>query len=169
MTPASQPMTVDTVAPGARPPTPAERAAMLELVARHDSALDRQDYAALLGLFHPAATGEFKPAGVRLETPERIVELHRRSSTRLAELRRARRKLREWLNQTGVLREWSIPLVTPSGEAVDVKQLEIIEFTADLAAIRAYRVRMDFIQSALLLKALGDDFLTSPGVERIPG
>ncbi len=75
----------------------------------------------------------------------------------------ARHQLREWTNQNRLLREWSCLAPLPSGEMAPTNQLETIEFAEGLESIISYRIRMNALFSKLL------DFLTLPGIERVPG
>lgn len=142
---------------------------MLELVTRHDNAKQVRDYGALIDTFHPEAICEIKPAGLRITSIDTLAELYRRTLPRLSASFSARHKAREWSNQTGLLREWLYPVKLPSGEEKLTRQLEIFEFAEGLELIRMYRVRMNTLYSELFVTALGTDYLSLPGVERVPG
>ena len=122
-----------------------------------------------MAIFHPQAICEFKPAGLRITASETITEMFRRSVPALAESFAARRQLREWTNQNGLLREWSYPIRLSSGEQVATTQLEIMEFADGLDRLVSYRIRMNMLFSELFVKSLGDDFISLAGVEKVPG
>jgi hypothetical protein len=160
---------IDSAASHARPSTQQERQAMLTLAARLDDARHKQDCTALMACFHPSAICEFKPAGLRLVERDTIAEIFKRAMPRLAASFAARRQLRAWTNQNGLLREWTYPVRLSSGDDAWTNQLEIIEFADGLGSIISYRVRMNALFSMLFIQSLGEDFLTLPGVRRVPG
>lgn len=169
MNPDTSAPTIESAASHARPSTQEERQAMLAVAARLDKARRDQDCTALMACLHPAATCEFKPAGLRLAARETIAEMFRRSLPALAESFAARRQMREWTNQNGLLREWSYPVRLASGEEVATTQLEIMEFAEGLELIMSYRIRMNALFSQIFVRGLGEDFPSLPGVERVPG
>jgi hypothetical protein len=146
-----------------------ERSTMLEIVTRHDQAKQAQDYAALMSTFHPDAICEIKPAGLRITSINVLAEMYRRTLPKLSASFLTRRKAREWSNQNGLVREWLYAVGLPSGEEKPTRQLEIFEFADGLKLIRSYRLRMNLIYSDLFVEALGKDYGSLPGVERIPG
>lgn len=160
---------LDNVASNPRVASQQERLAMLEVVTRHDHAKQARDYGALMATFHPEAICEIKPAGLRITSIDTLAELYRRTLPRLSAPFSARYKAREWSNQTGLLREWLYPVKLPSGEEKLTRQLEIFEFAVGLGHIRTYRVRMNALYSELFVAALGTDYWSFPGVERVPG
>ena len=142
---------------------------MSAVAARLDEARREQNCAAIMATFHPAAICEFKPAGLRIIAHDTIAEMFRRSLPGLAASFSARRQLREWTNQNGLVREWSYPVRLSSGEEVPTTQLEIIEFAEGLERIISYRIRMNTLFSRLFVESLGDGFPSLTGVERVPG
>ena len=159
----------DSAASSPRVASKQERLAMLEVVARHDNAKHSQDYDALIATFHPDAICEFKPVGLGITSFNTIAEMYRRTLPKLSSSFLTRRKLREWSNQNGLLREWVYPVKLPSGEEKPTRQLEIFEFADGLKSIRTYRVRMNAIYSDLFVEALGKDYWSLAGVKRVPG
>jgi hypothetical protein len=160
--------TIESAAHHARPSTEAERQSMLAVVAKLDQASRDQDVATLVETFHPSAVCEFKPAGVRIASRATIAEMFRRTLPKLSSSYFARRQLRQWSNQDGLLREWSYPVELSSGQEVFTTQLEIVEFIEGLECIRSYRIRMNSLFSKFFVWALGDDFASLDGVEEIP-
>lgn len=158
-----------SVAAGARIASEQELSAMLQVATRHDNAKRDHDYSALMATFGPAAFVEIKPAGFRLVTLEIISEMYRRTLPRQSHSFLERRMLREWSNQSGIVREWAYPITLPSGAQKFTKQLEAFEFCDGLKAISSYRVRMNHLYSNMFVKSLGEDFALLPGVNRVPG
>lgn len=159
----------DSVSINARMASEQEYLSMMALVTRHDAAKRARDYAALMATFHPDATCEFTPIGLRIGSIDMISEMYQRTLAKLSTPFLTRRKLREWSNGNGLLREWVYPVASSSGREIPTKQIEIFEFVEDLKLIGTYRVRMNAIYSDLFGKALGSDYLSLPGVERIAG
>lgn len=146
-----------------------EFSAMSETVTRHDNAKQAQDYDALIGTFQRDAICEFRPAGLRITSLQTLDTLYRRTLPKLSYSLLNRRKTRQWSNQTGLVREWLYPVHSSSGEERYTRQLEIFEFVDGYRFIGSYRARMNFIYSDLFVEALGNDFASLPGVERVPG
>lgn len=160
---------IDSAASHARPSSPEELRAMKAVAAKLDEARHRQDCPAFLETFHESAVCEFKPAGLRITARATIAEMFQRSAPVLAPSLASRRQLREWSNQNGLLREWSYPVRLSSGEELPTTQLEIIEFADGLKSILSYRLRMNALFSKLFVRALGENFSSLPGVERVSG
>lgn len=158
-----------SVAVGARPASAEERSTMLAAVTRHDDAKRDNDHRTLMASFHKAAFCEFKPAGIRIVSSDTIAEMYRRTLPRLSDSFLARRKLREWSNQNGLVREWDYPVTLRSGEKKWTKQLEIFAFADGLSSITSYRVRMNAAYSSFFVAALGGDFCSLSGIVRVPG
>lgn len=157
-----------SIADGARPASDTERAAMMGIVERLDAALSGGDAEGLRNLFTQDAVCELKPTGMRIQSLDTIVEMFRRSCANLSEPFRARKQVRTWANQNGVLREWSYPIELESRGMVPTRQLEIIEFDDELGAIASYRLRMNLLYSRFFDRALGKDFASLAGIHRIP-
>lgn len=160
---------VDGDAIGARAPSKEERVKMMELVAGYDRASSLNDFDAITSCFHPDAICELKPIGLRISDLSGIAEMYRRTLPALSASFQGRRKLREWWNQNGLVREWAYPLRLASGEDAFTKQLEVFEFDEALEKIRTYRVRMNSAYSDRFAAAIGDDFRSRPNVDRVPG
>lgn len=165
-----------SVATNARIASDKELSAMLQTVTRHDDAKRDLDFAALMATFDPAAFVEFKPAGLRLISTETIAEMYRRTAPKQSQASLERRLLREWSNQSGLIREWEYPTNSPTDPMTPplearrfTKQLEIFEFSDDYSLIRSYRVRMNQLYSDMFVETLGDDFPLLPGVLRVAG
>jgi hypothetical protein len=146
-----------------------ERLAMSMVISKHDNAKQARDYPTLLDTFYAGAICELKPAGLRITSLNTLAEMYRRTLPRLSASFLARRKAREWSNQNGLLREWIYPVKSPSGKEVLTRQLEVFEFADGLNLIARYRVRMNSVYSDMFVEALGKDFVSLPGVERVPG
>ncbi|HEX7854598.1 MAG TPA: hypothetical protein VF503_12980 [Sphingobium sp.] len=158
-----------SVASAARIASPEERASMLDVLNRHDRAVSDQDVAKILQTFHPDAFFEAKPIGLRATSLESIAEIYRRTMTPLSESFLARRQLREWTNQKGVVREWQYPVTVAPGLRFATRQLEIFEFSDDLLRILARRIRMSESYAGIYAAALGSDIAAAKDVIRVPG
>jgi hypothetical protein len=161
------PPKVDGQAIGARPPSKEEREKMTGLIARYDEASARQDVDAVMSSFAQDAVCELKPAGLRIFALGEIAEMYRRTLPPLSSSFRKRRKLREWWNQQGLVREWAYPVTLASGQEVLTKQLEIFQFDSELERIGEYRVRMNYAYSKKFIAALGDDFSSMAHVQHV--
>jgi hypothetical protein len=142
---------------------------MAVLVAALDRALAVKDFAAVISCFHHGAVCELKPIGLRIGDLSGIAEMFRRTLPVLSDSFQGRRKLREWWNQGGLVREWAYPLTLESGAEAFTKQLEVLEFDDALEKIVTYRVRMNSAYSNRFSAALGGDFPFLVNVERVPG
>lgn len=167
MQPVAKDAASGSIAINARIATVQERAAMTTLVAKHDTAKRELNYPELMATFAKEASFEVKPTGVRMNSADNISELYQRTLPKLTKSLLSRRKLREWTNQTGMIREWEYPTTLPSGKEVFTKQLEIFEFSADLTSITAYRIRMNIAYGRMFEDALGHDFSSRTGIEKI--
>lgn len=159
----------ESIAEGARPPTPDERGTMMAIVARLDEALGAGNPRALEPLFTPDAVCELKPTGLRLESRETLLEMFRRILPAMSASHHGRRQDRIWANQNGIVREWSFSVRLRSGESAPSRQLEVIEFADSNAAIASYRLRMSQLYARDFQHALGDDFAALSDVRRISG
>jgi hypothetical protein len=157
-----------SIAEGARPATDTERAAMMKIVERLDAALGAGDVEGLRNLFTQDAVCELKPTGLRIQSLDTIIEMFRRSRLSLSEPFCARKQMRIWANQNGILREWSYPIDLASTGMVPTRLLEVIEFDDALGAIASYRLRMNLLYSRFFDRALGVDFASLAGIHRIP-
>ena len=137
---------------------------MVELVREHDAQEAAGDVDAVMATVAADPFYEFLPLGYRIHGREGVSELYRRVLPMLKQVVAGASQHNIWFSDDGYATEYEFNIQSEDGRPHTSSV--IAAFTFDGRLMKSERAFLDPEFAALFKKALGEDFLSVPGVSR---